>query len=134
MLLQVEAEEAAAERPVEAPPPVLTYDAFRHLCLAHPLQVGAPHPQPDNRIVAETFAWLAAAGMLKQRPCETLVQLSLYGWLRGCRGRMRLWSATSRRCRRTRRRSLAPCSASTRSSWRCRSPTKCCKGASTPRL
>lgn len=41
LLAQVEAEEAAAARPVEPPPPVLTFDAFRQLCLAHPLQV---HP------------------------------------------------------------------------------------------
>jgi hypothetical protein len=43
MSLQVEAEQVAAERSVEAPPPVLTYDAFRQLCLAHPLQVRASH-------------------------------------------------------------------------------------------
>lgn len=37
--LQVEAEEAAAARPVDAPPPVLTFDEFQQLCLAQPLQV-----------------------------------------------------------------------------------------------
>ena len=69
LLVQVEAEEAAAARPVEAPPPVLTYEDFRHLCLAHPLQVGAPHPQPNNRVAAETFrlaggCWHAEAASL----------------------------------------------------------------------
>lgn len=42
-MMQVEGVQAAAARPVEAPPPVLTDDAFRQLCLAHPLQVRAPH-------------------------------------------------------------------------------------------
>lgn len=37
--LQVEVEDAAAQRPATEPPPALTSAAFHHLCLAHPVQV-----------------------------------------------------------------------------------------------